>query len=118
MHLIQDFMNFLVNMKIYHWKTNSYPRHKASDECFEKIQELIDEFVEVYIGKYSRSKMFSHDGSKKSYSILNLNDKTVIPFVNKFKVKLEKLKLKGDLLNIRDEMVAELNQCLYLFTLD
>jgi hypothetical protein len=117
MHLIQDFMNFLLNMKMYHWKTTSYPRHKASDDCFQKIHELIDEFVEVSIGKYGRNKVFGK--VKGSCTILNLTDKSVIPFVNQFKNKLEKIDIKADdLLSIRDEMVAELNQCLYLFTLN
>lgn len=117
MHLIQDFMNFLVNMKVYHWKTTSYARHKASDECFGKMQELIDEFVEVSIGKYGRSKVFGHSSS--GYKILNLTDKTVVAFVSKFRDQLVKINIKADdLLNIRDEMVAELNQCLYLFTLN
>lgn len=119
MHLIHDFMNFLVNMKVYHWKTTSYARHKASDDCFGKIQELVDEFVEVCIGKYGRNKVFGHGHSASGCKILNLTDKTVVPFVSKFRDQLVKIDIKADdLLNIRDEMVAELNQCLYLFTLN
>ena len=36
-------------MKIYHWNTTSYPRHKASDDLGGKILELTDKFVEIFI---------------------------------------------------------------------
>ena len=52
--LIEIFLQFPSQVKLYHWQTTSYPRHKASDSLVSGIQELIDQFVETYQGKYQR----------------------------------------------------------------
>jgi hypothetical protein len=39
-------------IKLYHWETLSFPRHKATDELVTNLDANIDKFVEVYIGKY------------------------------------------------------------------
>ena len=117
MQLICLFLEFLNNLKVYHWKTTSYARHKASDDCFQKLQPLIDQFVEVCTGKHGRKVLLSGQG-KQSCEMIQLTDKTVVAYVTQFRKFLENLTIKdADLENIRDEMVAELNQCLYLFTL-
>ena len=108
-------MHFLMNLKIYHWKTTSYARHKASDDCHTKIQALVDQFVEVALGKHPRNFLLGHLGS---CHFVQLTDKSAVGFVSNFRNMLLQLNIQDpDLLNIRDEMVAELNQCLYLFTL-
>ena len=50
--LVNFFFTLELNLKIYHWNTNSFPRHKASDELGGKILELTDKFVEIFIGRY------------------------------------------------------------------
>jgi|694.fasta_scaffold103421_2 hypothetical protein len=118
MQLIHLFLEFLNNLKVYHWRTMSYARHKASDDCFQKLQALIDQFVEVCTGKHGRKALLEDSKSKCSAEIAHLTDKSVVPFVTQFRMMLEHLQIAdSDLANIRDEMVAELNQCLYLFTL-
>jgi hypothetical protein len=37
-------------IKIYHWQTMKYPRHKATDKLVDKLDDNIDMFVEVYMG--------------------------------------------------------------------
>jgi hypothetical protein len=117
MPLVQSFLEFLVNLKMYHWRTQSYPRHKASDDCFQKIQALIDQFVEVYVGRHGRKPFLSM--SNECCAIHSLTDKFMPKYIQNFRNKLQRLKLRDpDLINIRDEIIGELNQCLYLFTLD
>ena len=114
--LVSEFMNFLVNLKVYHWKTTSYARHKASDDCHTKLQALVDQFVEVALGKFPRKKLLGHMGT---CTFLELTDDSVVGFMSNFANMLLNLHIRDpDLLNIRDEMVGNLNQCLYLFTLD
>ena len=116
MHLVQFFLEFLVNLKMYHWRTQSYPRHKASDDCFQKMQTLIDQFVEVYVGRHGRKPFLS---SNECCAIHSLNDKFMPKYVQGFRNRIQRIKISDpELLNIRDEIIAELNQCLYLFTLD
>ena len=107
-------------VKIYHWETKVYARHKATDDLVDKLDDNIDKFVEVYIGKYGRPTLNSRTGR---IMIRNFNDKEA-PVLLKQAIhwmthKLPTLLKKEDtdLLNIRDEILADLNQTLYLFTL-
>jgi hypothetical protein len=103
---------------MYHWATFSFARHKASDDCFAKVQTLLDQFVETYIGKYNRETILK--GGKLDFSIPT--DTTVQSLFGWFIQFIQQLPLNAskdsDLVNIRDELLSTLNQCLYLFTLD
>lgn len=116
----QFFFNMREQIKLYHWQTKLYSRHKATDSVIDSLDESIDKYVEVYMGKYGRMKMSSETGTIR---VRNLNESSVITFIkNCIKYLNNNLvkKLKEtdtDLVNIRDEMLAELNQLLYLFTL-
>ena len=49
--VVVEFLTILNSVKLFHWKTYSYPTHKATDELYTKLNEHIDEFVEVMLGK-------------------------------------------------------------------
>ena len=108
-------------IKIYHWQTLSFPRHKATDELVDKLDDNIDKFVEVYMGKYGRPKL---SGRTSTIKIRNFHDKeastllksAIIWLTNKLPRHLKNT--DTDLLNIRDEILGDLNQTLYLFTLN
>lgn len=107
-------------IKLYHWMTILHPRHVASDKLYETLSNAFDKFVEVYIGRYSRPKF-----SKKELSIDigNINDHTASSYLDECikyftdDIYMFVSKEDVDLLNIRDEIVAALNQTKYLFTL-
>ena len=107
-------------VKIYHWETKNFARHKATDELVDKLDDNIDKFVEVYIGKYGRPNLNARTGTIK---IRNFNDQEAPVLLNQaidwMTTKLPTLlnSKDTDLLNIRDEIIADLNQTLYLFTL-
>lgn len=117
---ISFFFQLRTQLKLYHWQTRMYSRHKASDEVLEKLDELIDKYVEIYIGKYGRPKM---DSSTNTTTVQNLSEGSVVKYIHKYIAYMngplvKRLKATDtDLLNLRDEMVGELNQLLYLFTL-
>lgn len=119
-HIITYLLCMQNCIKLYHWMTTSYSRHVASDKLFGKISDNIDKFVEVYIGRYGRPKLSHKD---LDCTLQNFNDSTIITFLDKFINYLDKdifafvSKTDTDLLNIRDEMVGDLNQTKYLFTL-
>jgi hypothetical protein len=104
-------------VKLYHWQTKSFARHTATDGLTSKLDESIDSFVESYMGRYGRPKV---SGSIKLH---NFSESAARAFVATQTVYLTKVLPKkigkddSDLLNLRDEILAELTKVLYLFTL-
>jgi hypothetical protein len=118
--IIPTFFHMLANIKLYHWQTYHYSRHIASDTLHGELSDLIDTFIEVYMGKYNRPEF--NRGFQipvDEYSTLSVNEllKTYTLFLQD---KLPMYIDTGDteLLNIRDEMLSILNKTLYLFTLE
>lgn len=115
--IVSSMLTIRNQVKLYHWQTGSFARHKATDDLTAALDASIDTFVEVFMGKYGRPKV------SKSIKLHNFSDQAARSFVAKQAVFLTKVlprKLKRtdtDLLNVRDEILAELNKVLYLFTL-
>lgn len=108
------------NIKLYHWQTTIYVRHKATDELLDHLLDAIDKFIEIYIGKYKRPSF--KNGFNIPVKELNDDDivsllKSYIKFLNKDIYKYLK-KSDTDLLNVRDDILGHLNKTLYLFTLN
>ena len=118
--LVPQLFGFRDQLKLYHWQTQSHSRHVASGDFVTSLSGFIDTFVEIYQGKYGRIQL----DNIVSIKLKNLNDTTVIEYLNKYKNYLL-YTLPGtlnevtdtDLLNLKDEMLAEANKLLYLFTL-
>ena len=128
---ILSFLELLNTIKIYHWSTLSYPTHKATDELHDKMSELVDSFIEIYIGHCSRGGAGGAGGAGgpvfrfKSGRDAFCECKSLATFCKVLDdaiIHLEGLtkRLDGytDLVNIRDEMVGALAQTLYLLRLD
>ena len=74
-HIVHTFLIMLNTVKLYHWKTTSYATHKATDDLYAKIGDLIDHFVEVMLGKEElggRAKILKGATGKDDY-LLNLS---------------------------------------------
>ena len=116
------FLEMLMMVKLYHWKTTSYATHKATDELYSSLNEHIDKFIEVLLGKAgNRIGLISN----KSFSLGDVDSqgklKQRIMTFKSYLVGLNNNKTIGlmsnsDLLNIRDEILGDLNQFLYLLT--
>jgi DNA-binding ferritin-like protein len=117
---IHDLMEYHQQIKILHWQTEGYARHKAFDSAYEELGDLIDKFAEVAMGKYGRFVLENND---KSLKLKNLSEIHIIDFLQEIKHFLIGLtdeydqRKDSDLLNIRDEMLGEINQLVYLLTL-
>jgi DNA-binding ferritin-like protein len=118
-HIARVFLEMLNNIKLYHWKTKSYAQHKATDELYDKLNDNIDEFVEVLLGKdESRIKLL-----KKRVDLMDTTNaqdfKTKIYKYRDYLIEMNEIfdaKKDTDLLSIRDEMLSNINQFLYLLT--
>jgi DNA-binding ferritin-like protein len=116
------FLEMLMMVKLYHWKTHSYATHKATDELYDSMNSNIDKFVEVLLGKTGSRIDLTN---RKTISLIDLGSsdklKERIDSFKKYLVNLNQNKTiasmsNTDLLNIRDELLANLNQFLYLLT--
>ena len=123
-------MNFVTNLltmhnqfKVYHWQTQrkvgSFAQHNAFGTAYDDLTEHIDDFIEIYQGKHGA--IIGKNGF--TVNLQNLDDNPVA-FVDEFIQYLiqhvtESLDPAGDtdLLNIRDEMLAILNQTKYRLNL-
>ena len=124
---ILRFLEMLNTIKIYHWSTLSYPTHKATDELHSKLSELIDSFIEIYIGHLSRRAgagvpVFKRGGGTSTISFcecksLDVFRKKLDGYVIFMEGLTERLDGYTDLVNIRDEMVGAVTQALYLLRL-
>lgn len=119
-NIIKFFFHVSNTVKLYHWQTTSFARHKATCDLFNALQPLIDEFIEVYMGRYERPNF---SGGFK-LNIQELSDDSasdlIQEYINYLKNDLPTY-LKSsdtDLLNIRDEMLSNMNKIQYLFTLN
>ena len=116
------FLEMLLMVKLFHWKTTSYATHKATDDLYTKLNANIDNFIEVLLGKTGlRTDLTSNNHIKlvdlssteslkreiegfKGY-LISLNDNATM-----------KKMANTDLYNIRDTILGDMNQFLYLLT--
>lgn len=120
--IVVRFLELSNMVKLYHWKTMSYATHKATDELYSKIGENMDTFVEVLLGKrgdrvhlgkithislkdFDNVLDFKHEIEKFKSYLVSLDDKPALKTMS-----------NSDLFNIRDELLGNLNQFLYLLT--
>ena len=116
------FLEMLMMVKLFHWKTHSYATHKATDQLYDSLNDNMDKFIEVLLGKTgSRIDLMNN----KTISLIDLNSqeslKSKIMSLKNYLVGLDNNKAlstmsNSDLFNIRDEILGDLNKFLYLLT--
>jgi DNA-binding ferritin-like protein len=120
----QETLNEIVSMcftlqllnKLYHWNTTSFARHKATDDFNSSLQSILDKFVEVYIGRYGVKPTVK----KLKLDESNLTDDGIVRLfiaVREYLKTFDKKFTDTDLLTLRDELMVNVNQTLYLFNL-
>lgn len=125
-NLVIKLLNLRTQLYIYHWQTSIYSRHKSTDMLIDSLGKNIDILVETIQGKLGfRLKM----SDNCVISLSNINDKGIISYLTKhiswlkggFMNSLYKISYSrddiSDILNIRDDIINELNKTMYLFTL-
>ena len=122
-NIVTMFLQMLNTVKLYHWKTSSYAQHKATDKLYSGLNDSIDTFVEIMLGKNGGSRL-DLTGTK-SIPLMAYTD--IIDFkreVEKYKDFLISMSndaslnvnANSDLMNTRDEILGQLNQFTYLLT--
>ena len=117
---INFFFRMREQVKLYHWQKHVFARHKATDDLLDSLDKVIDEYVEVYMGKYGRPKLTTRTNTLQ---LKNMNEKMATSFIQQCIAYLQGPLVKKlqpsdtQLINLRDEMLADLTKVLYLFTL-
>jgi DNA-binding ferritin-like protein len=118
------FLEMLMMVKLFHWKTTSYATHKATDELYTKLNANIDSFIEILLGK-SGSRIDLMSNSERKFKLIDLSNQEALKReVESFKGYLVSLNdnkamlsmSNTDLFNIRDTILGDMNQFLYLLT--
>ena len=116
------FFEMLLMVKLFHWKTSSYATHKATDDLYTKLNANMDSFIEVLLGKtglridlmgtksirlidLSSPESFKREIESFKGYLVSLNDNSTMKRMS-----------NTDLYNIRDTILGDLNQLLYLLT--
>jgi hypothetical protein len=116
------FLQMLNTVKLYHWKTSSYAQHKATDELYTNLNANIDTFVETMLGKTGGRVNLTGQKTLRLLDYTNLGDfKKEVDKYKQFLIEMNKdaglnITNNSDLLNIRDEILGNLNQFTYLLT--
>ena len=117
---IQFLFEIRNQIKLYHWQTYQHSRHIATDKYLDSLDKPIDYFVEVSMGKYGRPRLTT---ATATITLKNMTEKTAAIYLKAARTYLQGTFSKTinpkdtDLLNIRDEILGDINQLAYLFTL-
>ena len=115
--LVTHLLTIRNQIKLYHWQTGQFARHKATDDLTAALDLNIDAFVESYMGRYGRPTV------KGSIKLHNFSESAAKAFVVRESKYLERELPKKigkgdtDLLNMRDTILGDLTKVSYLFTL-
>jgi len=109
----QTFANALLHSQIqihvYHLQTKSYSLHKALETFYEKIDNLLDQYIETFQGKY---------GILEDYKAIDIdnNPENCVEYLKGLQKINNKTKighLDSDLDNIKDEINELINRTIY-----
>jgi hypothetical protein len=111
---IVSLFSLIHNMKIFHWQTRSFAKHTASDYFNENIGELMDKFVETYLG-YNRMINFS---PPTTISLQNVNETTILNLLERAVSELSSKSFPSDVENIKDEILSVMHQTRFKMSLE
>jgi len=117
--IIQSFLTIQNQIKVLHWQTTSYAAHKALGKAYDQLDDLMDQFVEVYAGG-DRGILKVDSLSTKCHGIEAVKPMDFIDSVEKFisgKLSESIPEERTDLHNIKDEMLSVVNHTRYLLNL-
>jgi len=117
MNVVQPLLQFQSQLKLWHWMTKSFAQHEAFGDAYEALADQIDEFVEVFFGRYGREALKDVNLGLKA----SVEDSTIITILTGMRNYLAGMDkdLKGatDLLALRDDMLGEVNHLVYRLSL-
>jgi DNA-binding ferritin-like protein len=120
---VNFFLGLLSQIKVYHWQTigkGSHAQHVAFGKFYDDVNDIFDEFVEQAMGKYGR---FQLNQESNTFELMNYNDTDLEKFIDSLRNVLVNMSKEYDvtdtnLMNLRDEILGEVEKLNYLLTLE
>lgn len=109
-----EFSKIQLALKLFHFQCPRYGQHKASDSLYDKLLEHMDKFLEVAQGICGRISL-----QKLDIQVTTMTPDNIAVRLSEFSKYLEDMDKQianTDLLNIRDELLADVHQTQYLLT--
>lgn len=114
--LTMNLLNHQIVLKLFHFQTELYGAHKASDAYLEKFAQTMDKFLEIAQGIYGKITLKKYTLSGSSHTDENII-KHIDGMITLLREKInDVLGNYTDLINIRDELVGDAEQLKYLLT--
>lgn len=116
--LIGSVFSLLHQIKLFHWATTSYPKHKALDDLHSVLSDKTDLLVESYIGRFKKQPLKHFTVNTSSHSDTSKIEKYIEGERDKLGAMCDKVFSKApELQNIVQEIMAEMDKTLYLLKL-
>lgn len=113
-HFLQFFMSCLSQIKLYHWSTMSYAKHKALDDLHESLSDKVDLLVEAYLGKFKKQPLKKFTIETKA----NTNTEHIEKYLEIIHSDITGMNGKFnkciEIQNILQDILAEIDKTLYL----
>lgn len=114
--LTMNLLNHQIVLKLFHFQTELYGAHKASDAYLEKFAQTMDKFLEIAQGIYGKITLKKYTLTGSSHSDENII-KHIDGMITLLREKIDDvLGEYTDLINIRDELVGDAEQLKYLLS--
>ena len=114
--LCMNLLNHQIVLKLFHFQTTTYGAHKASDAYLAKYANNMDRFLEVVQGIYGKFTLKQYGLGGSSHTNENIG-KHLNGMIKYFKDSINDiLGEHTELINIRDELLSEIEQLKYLLT--
>ena len=114
-NLFEYFLGLLGQIKVYHWSTMSYNKHKALDDLHSSLSSNIDEIMEIYIGKFNRQPLEIFEIQMNA----NSDTRDIIGFLEKEReiirgIRNKNFKTSSEIQNLIDNILGSISKTIYL----
>lgn len=117
MNIVGPLMQFQQQIRLFHWQTSSYAQHKAFGHAYEELDELIDTFIETFMGKFGRIKpTMTYNLELVPLTSTEVSSQVIKDF-EQYLNSMNQADLPTDLLNIRDSILGEVHHLSYMLSL-
>jgi len=117
--LVLDILQTTAEVKLCHWQTFGFAQHKSFDDFQDSFGDLTDKLIEAIMGKYGRPRIGSAAIEVADYMDIDMMKffDYQYEFFTNMKGKFDEA-ADGEIINILEEVVAEISKQRYLLTLE